>query len=945
MLKVMTTKFAATASLILVALSGIALTPASAEDGVSSSKLTTIGEHAFTDLSTCLTSGKSKALDVMYLVDESMSLAWTDKTEQRTKVLSNSVAQLENFANQGITVHYSAAMFSDVASLAQPWQNLKTSADFDSASKKIQQLVNNKSGLKGATDWEAGLTLARNSLADRDDESCKMLIWFTDGGISPVGTDAPGPILNSLKNLCHADISSTNLTRKSGNFGVFADLRKLGVSIFGVLYQNDASTLEHFEELHPGQSKKYLSFEHYRMSFMVPLVEGYGVIQSDTGLSGFPNGKEIYCAPTGEGNLALPGQPNGAFLNAQDPVDLAFQFLKMEAQISGGSGKPIVDGKFKLPEGTAAFRIVTTANKWSLKGPDSSKVSVNANSTDKNLELSSNGGVQQIDYRVGDDSNLIGEWKFDSSKGNSALFIYSGLTLALDRDRTSQVVSERKNTLTGRVVRTSEFQDLAVNLAKFPDKNISLSTSDQSGNLKQVSGLNIALDNSGQFKVEGLIPGADQLSLDIWLTLKLSDEFADVTSRFRVDVVSKANIATATADVVKLTNLVGPKGKAKGELTVVGPTSIDSSQYCLAGDALRTDDAQTGIQKVDRQQKFRWAFNGKVSDGTPVCFDVAKGSTLKIRVEATNPQQADGHVVSIRSSKSQSGAANLDEYVRFEFDTQAESNSALEAAITAILLLLGILIPLVLLYLMNWLTTKFLPLEQTVQAQYPVTLVTGGPLARILDKDGKPIKVEANDFKFIVDSKASRSFGYGQNGESVARTAKFPLSASWFEHQVPAGKRVISSYNAGVKSPKLFASGLATEVSPNHADNWLLVLSDAEFAKPVGETMLGTLIVNSRMAGLKNYQARVDDISGKPGINEKVSEIKDAIVAGVKGRATVAKAKAPRKSEQGSIAFPVPAASSKTPEVPGVSAPQAIPGVSNPGATPNIPGVTPPPSI
>lgn len=881
----------------------------------------------------------------MYLVDESMSLAWTDKTEQRTQVLSNSVAQLENFANQGITVNYAAALFSDGANLDQPWKNLKSSADFDSASRKIQDLVNNKSGLKGATDWEAGLTLARDSLSDRDTESCKMLIWFTDGGISPVGSDAPGPILNSLKNLCHTDVSATNLTRKSGEFGVFADLRKLGVSIFGVLYQNDASTLAHFEEVHPGQGKKYLTFEHYRMSFMVPLVEGYGTIQADTGLAGFPAGKELYCAPTGEGNLALSGQPNGAFLNAQDPVDLAFQFLKMEAQISGGSGTPIVDGKFKLPEGTAAFRIVTTANKWTLKGPDSSKVSVNAKSTDQNLELSSNGGVQQIDYRVGDDSKLIGEWKFDSSRGNSALFIYSGLTLALDRDRTSQVVSERKNTLTGRVVRTMEFQDLAVDLEKFPNKKISLSTSDKSGTLKEVSGLNIDLDDSGQFKVEGLIPGADQSSLDIWLTLKLSDEFADVTSRFRVDVVSKANIATATSDVVKLSNLVGPKGKAEGVLTVVGPASIDSSEYCLAGEPLRTDDAQTGIQKVDRLQKFQWAFNGKVSDGTPVCFSVAKGSTLQINVEVTNPQQADGHVVSIQSTNSQSGAANLDEYVRFEFDTQAESNSALEAAITAILLALGILIPLLLLYLMNWLTTKFLKLEQTVQAQYPVTLVTGGSVARILDKDGKPIKVEANDFKFMVDSKAARSMSYGQNGNSVARTEKFPLSASWFEHQAPVGKRVISSYNAAVKSPKRFTSGLATEVSPNHADNWFLVFNDSEFAKAAGETLIGTLVVNSRISRLENYQGRVNDLSGKPGINEKIAEIKDAITAGVSRRNTAEKPKATKKSEQGSIVLPSSALAQKAQEVPGVTEPQTIPGVPNPGATPNIPGVTPPPSI
>jgi len=477
------------------------------------------------------------------------------------------------------------------------------------------------------------------------------------------------------------------------------------------------------------------------------------------------------------------------------------------------------------------------------------------------------------------------------------------------------------------------------------------------GNLKKIDGLNIDLRPDGTFKVEGYVPENNGGSEPLWLTLDLGGKFDPVSSKFEVNVVAKSDIATVQNSVIKLSKLEGPDGKATGTISVIGPTSVASSKYCIDEKALRTTDSQTAAQKHPRDGKFNWKFSSSVP-ASGLCFNIPKGKTVEIGVEATNPIQADSHVVSIRGSKSTSGAAELDENLQFEFDSGAKADPLVEWAVILGLLIAGLLIPLGLLYLLNWLTTKFLPISQMVRAEYPVKIQTG-PVTKILDQKGSPILVDANDFKFLADQPASSSLDLGQKGKSVSRLPLFPLAATWFEHQAPQGSRVISIYSGGSKNPNNFVSGKAAEVSPNHADNWQLVIPDSEFAKSEGEQLNGTLVVGARMANVPQYQSRVNDIASKPGLQRRIAEIKAAIAGEV--------AKPRRNSGPGSSngdnpggGVPVipptqpnlpniPGLANPNPQIPGVT---SIPGVSAPtpsnlpgSASPNIPGVPKPPSI
>ena len=935
-------------------------------------KISKIGTRAFEDLATCLASYKEPVLDVFYLVDFSGSLSFTDPEYVRSEVLGSSIRELNNFAEEGVEINYASALFGSNIENVQKWTKLSNVDDFDAAASRLTKQISRNFG--GQTDWEAGLKYAKKQLTSKPSNHCKMLIWFTDGGINPTGYTEDA--LTSLSNLCSSSLTATSLGNSNGPFGLMSEIRSSNISIFGILYQNDDSTLKHYmegtDQLSEVEAKKLLESEHNSMEFMSPLVEGIGQITTKDPFGGFPGPGRVQCGPLDEAGFSPAGQPNGAFMRAQDPVDLAYQFMNMQAVLAGGSGRPIVDGQFTVPPGTAAFRILTTSDAWKLSGPEDSSITVSDKSgSSSKVQVSSTAGVQQIDVKVSGSKNMLGAWKFDSGSADSALYLYSGLTIELDRDQSSQIVSDRDNSLTGRIVRRAEFQNMPVDLSIYPKAELSLSQPDATGNLKQFPNITARIDKSGQFKIEGLKPDVDARDLELWISLDIGDEFSPVTANFGVDIVSKKDIATSATNVITLSPLVGPTGIAKGSISVVGPTSQPESEFCIQDPEVRTDDVQTDAQKHPRDDGFTWKFDGNLLNGSEYCVVVSQGETKVIDVEVTNPTQANGKVISVRAINSKSAGASLAESVNFEFESKAEVNEAAAFWVSTGLLILGILLPLGLLYLLNWLTTLFLPLQQTVRAEYPVQIVTGAT-AKVLGKDGSPLKVEPNDFKFLTDAPASKKLAIGAHGEAQAKIAAFPLLPSWFEQNAKPGQRVISLYSESGKGPSHFRDGKTTEISPNHAANWFISVPEAEFSKPNGEPMNGILVVAARMGSLPQYQSRVQELSSKPGLQGRIDEIRAAMEA----EASKNSGKTPKEpkalkagkpglgGDQGSVVVPpvptIPGAtgipgvpiSPTTPagsSGPGVPSSPPIPGVPSTGAGPSIPGVPnsnpiPPPS-
>lgn len=853
---------------------GLGLGSTERADAVS---LSPVGERAFEDVTTCLTSGREKSLDVYYLIDQSGSLEWTDPNNAREGIIRNSVSELGRFVDQGISVGVAASGFGAGVIEFRDWTQLESRDDAAAIGAQLSADVVSQYGsgnYRNNTNWQAGLSVAKEKLAERPD-SCRMLIWFTDGGINPTGEvdDATA----SLGALCQPGITTGSIPSGPGPFGLMQEFRSANIPVFGVLLTNESESLDRFQQTYPGDWEERLALEKWLSSFMKPLVEGRGSVSNTSALAPLAEG-ELTCAEIDGEGFAPPGQANGAFIDAADPVLLAYQFLRIGGQISGGAGSSIENGQFVVPQGTAGFELIVSSDQWSLSGPEDSGISVSPGSPGQ-ARVDSSGGASRIQLDVGDQDELVGQWAFETTAEYADLFLFSGLTMELDRDRVSTILSDFDNTLTGRVVRTAEYSALPVDLSRFSQSNFSLSILEDGQRVNRP--IEIQLADNGQFIIEKFNPGDNAGTLDLWLTLDIGPEFESITSQFDLSIVDKSAMATPETDFIELTALEGPDGVATGTLAVVGPNVSDSSTFCISREPLRLDDSQAkGDQPVERSSGFAFSFAGTQSTPDGNCIEVQNGETASVTIEARNPTQANARVVSSWqvTSTAPTTAAAFDAPISVQFDSITQTNRAVEWASIALLLVLGLLLPLGIMWLANFFQTRFLPIESTMAAEIPVSLAPDSRwkiTRKLPDGSTGDLVIGADDFKNRMDQKAQREYDTGR-GIAQGRVPWFPLAATWYEWQAPAGHRIVSIFDSGNKSTPQMATGHAAEVSPNMAKNWALVVSEADLRRESADAIDATLLVFAPMGSLNSYQERVRDIVAAPGLPEKLDAVRES---------------------------------------------------------------------
>lgn len=838
-------------------------------------EISAVGERAFEDVTRCLTSGKDKKLDVFYLIDQSGSLSRTDPNDDRVEILRNSVAELGNFVNQGVQVSVAAAGFANGVRDLQEWTPISSPSDAQMMGDELGRKILNASGqYVDKTDWESGLRLAKRYFDQRSD-SCSMLIWFTDGGINPPDKTSE----ESLSVLCQPGISQNSLPTGGTQFGLMQEFRSAGIPIFGVLLNNEASQRDHYQSLYGSGWEEALAYENWLMSFMRALVEGRAEIAPVPSLAPLPGGV-LTCGQVDQNGFAVAGQANGAFIDAADPVALAFQFLRISGQIAGGNGLPIIDGQFFVPNGTAGFQVIVSSEDWQLTGPEGSDFTA-SNQSPGGTQVSTSGGATRISVPVGLQDNLVGQWSLETSAQYSELFLFTGLTIELDRDKVSTILSDFDNTLSGRVVRVQEFAGLPVDLSLFSSAGFSVSILDQGVLVPQ--NFDVEFTPDGQFKIERFNPGQQVGDIELWLTLNLGEYFQPITSQFVLSIVDKTALATPSTDFVTLSVLEGPDGVARGELVVTGPNVSDSSTFCISSQPLRLDDVQAkGDQPVERLGEFSWSFAGLTPGVAGNCVEVAQGDVATITIEARNPTQANASVVSSWQiiSTTAGTAAAYDAPIAIVFESATQSNPVAEIGAIVLLLLGGILLPLLVMWLINFWMTRFLPVESVMRASIPVTIDSSGPFTKVLDNrpgaEGTPLVVSPTDFRNIMDQPARRVIET-ERGAALAKVPVFPLAQTWYQWQAPPANRIISVFEGGTKHTKDMTVGRSVEISPNMAENWALVLPDSEFAKETGSALHGDLVVYSRMGNLDAYQKRVSELAMKPGLGERIEAITAAI--------------------------------------------------------------------
>ncbi len=816
------------------------------------------GQAAFGDLTACLTSSKNKSLDVFYLIDHSNSLNDTDPKGVRFQVLENSIAQLGDFAESGVTVRYAAGIFGNNAELLVDWTDISDGASAIAQGERTALKLKEKATI-GKTDWEEGVRFAYDKLSESD--SCRAMIWFTDGAINPDDTEASK--FRSLDALCHANVSDGRL--EADEYGLLAKFKSENISVFAVLLEDP----------------KFDAEDRYFVSYLKALVEGSGELAQYSATEQGPSSGELKCSELGENGLALPGQSNGALLRAEDPVALAYQFLKLETEISGGSQGNMVDGKFTIGAGTVGFRIVALDSEWTLTGPAESEFEANSSNAESlGVEVGESSGLMTIDVRITELAQL-GEWKFDSPSAIADVYVFSGLTLELDRDKESMVISGRDNSLTGKVVREPDYRNVPVDLSVYQSKDLKLEIIHE-GELIPADGVKIDIADDGQFRIEGFRPPADLGSpISVRLTLDVGAPFTPIRAEFILNVIDASVFPTAGQDVIKLSKLTGPNGVATGTFEVAGAATGEGGRFCFAAEPMRTDDPATvGPEKIDRLEGFVWKFEGAGSEEVAgeTCFNVPAGEKLVITVSVTNPTQANSKVISVREVRSTANAteAVFSENLTFEFETETERNDLVTFLAIALLLLLGFLLPLTILYIFNRLISRFDWDSNVVRADFDVVLDNTVPMIQLVDQLGNPIgpiQVAADTFQGTTPAGKVASASLGQFGDLKARTPFNPLRSSWFEWVAPAGKRVISIPDASYANPKPFVSGKRAEVNSGMTQNWAFVADESELGGATSGPIRGTLIVFAKRGLVNDYAARVSKITNNRSILDKARAI------------------------------------------------------------------------
>lgn len=823
----LTTKLFITSLIAVFALCGLNPAGADSKKPSSNSALSDSGQRAFDDLGRCLQSqGKEKVLDVFYLIDESGSLQGTDKDNKRADILSSSLIQLASF-RKDVTVNYSVGFFAHSYGVWKSWTTVNQGGIVSEASKLAEEVRKRNNGK--LTDWLQGINGAITELNAQHDRTsgCSTLVFLTDGGIELSTVDKT---VGAINQLC------------SNRFDV---LRKNNVTVLGILLKND----EYLNSLGSEDKKQQL----LRMAWMQPMIEGFGRLYDNSTQS---------C-----GSYPVPKNYSaGALFVAQDPKDLAFEFLKLPPQIEGCKESPAMGGgvsEFEVERGISDFQIVTTAPNWSLQDPKGA--SLNANS--KGIRIFETAGAAQI--RVGTTANGVGKWKFNGVGGDSVLYFCSGLDIVINPG--NELIAGRPGSLAGKVI--LQRNGLPADLSLY-DSNHPITVEQIGGDGSHSQPVAATQSDPSNFFLENFTPTAGQSELEIrvtlYLTTKRGFKLTPISVSQKLEVRLPSNYPSLKTSPVVLSDLNDAKTPAKGNAVFKGPVGTDGKVCIEPGARVKVVN-----DSVSREDSYLLKTAGVDATG---CMPIRDGEESAIEFTISNDVTAQASVtlevpVTYYSDAEPDKKFTLGARVEFRTHIPGEKNVKWWEIILTVL---GILLPLLLISFMSWLTTKLAFGRQVQRASYPV-MVT--PSDRYTARDGTAIVPDPNDFKIRPEQPDVRSFE-DPIGKFRARISTLVLASPWFEIKAGEGTRVITLAHAAPQLKHRFSSGKLAPIPGDLAKIWALSIQDSDLSKfEKGTPIPGTLVVFKRnnLSNTNQFRDVFNGVTTKAGIWREVTRLAEVV--------------------------------------------------------------------
>jgi uncharacterized membrane protein YgcG len=814
-------RIAAWAMALLLSVSALSSIPTSMPAALAIDSI----DGAFEDLGRCLQSqGKAKVLDVFYLIDESGSLQDTDPDGARADILSSSLQQLASFKND-VTVNYSVGFFAHKYGVWQAWRSVNKGGIVPESARLNAEVRKRNQG--DYTDWLQGINGAIDELNAQHERTngCSTLIWLTDGGIQLSTVEKT---VDAVDQLCD---------------NKFDILRKNGVTVLGILLKNDAALAMLSDEQQEAQA--------YFMSLMEPLVTGQGVLA---------DGKELEC-----GSFPIPkNYRQGALFVASDPKDLAYEFLKLPPRIEGCAAvKNFGKGEFEIEPGVSEFQIVTTASNWSLTDPKSKVLSA----TSRDIRVFETAGAAQI--KVGTNNSGRGAWKFSGTGGETNLYLCSGLDIRIDPG--TEFISGKSGILSGKVV--SQSTGRPADLTKYDSDHpitVELITGGKSGAKKEAE-----QSDPASFLLQKFTPGTDSAEAEVRITLYLKTKrgtpLAPVSISQKIDVRLLSNYPTIKKEPIELSTLESLENPATGSVVFKGPERADG-KVCID-----TNAKPVVIQdKVSRADTYKVSTAGVDAEG---CMPIRQGeeSTLKLTVSNSVTASSDvilGLPITYYSDAEPGKHFTLNAQVNFESDPAGNPLGWI-----VILTILGIGLPLALIYLLLWWATRIAYGRQLQRAEYPVAITTEG---RITNRDGGAIVTHGDNYHGRPQQEDVRVL---QDGSAIlsAKLPKTVLAEPWYEIKAPEGSRVISVGNIAprVKNKKRFASGKLAPIVGDLGKIWYLLITDEALKKAEKGSLIDAKLVifNRRdLTNLNQHRDSLNNVSSNPNLGKEV----DALITTVK---------------------------------------------------------------
>ena len=841
--------------------------------------LSTDGKRAFDDLARCLNSNDK--LDVFYLIDESASLKDTDRSNKRAEILKSSLLQLSTLRSD-LEVNYAVGFFSDGYKTWKPWSPINAKSAESAAEDLEQKVRTSNAGL--STDWKKGIENAARELSSQRQKTnaCQTLIWLTDGGLD-LSTKVAGsdPVQKNPKNL----EAFNYLCDESAN-----SLRQSRVTVLGVLLKSE-------QDLRSKSAEARKNLEQ-GMALLLPIIEGSGPIN-------LGNSEQKQC-----GKYPIPANFSaGALLIAEDPVALAFQFLKVGAYAAGGTHGDLTAGNpgtFLIEEGIARFKIITTSPNWKLTDPKGQDVKSGTGVT-----IVKSAGATQVSVNV--DASKYGKWFFSFTDGSSnELVLFSGLDLKLDD---GELIAGTPGRISGKVV--SEFSGQPVDLEIYSLAKLSVQEILNSGQSNPAQQAQITTGNL--FKIENFTASDDQGQVELRVTLRVKTKsginLAPVSVSKILDVRLPSNYPSLEKTPITLSTLAGRKGKATGSFTFRGPKQ-GSGKICIVDKPKIVNDS------IERADTFIWTTpSGLDSKG---CLSLLNNQEKEIGIQVTNEISADAQIrgelpVVYYSEQEPNRQFTLRSPIEFQSTKPGVGGWAIEL----FLILLGIALPLLLIYMLTLLTTK-IALGQSVQrASWPVMIDS---LKGIQSNDGTVLTPKPEDYKYLPDRPDARSISE-PFGELRAKVSKLVFPAPWFEIQAKTGSRLITMVAPPPQLHKRFASGAIAAIKGNIDSVWGLEIKDQDLVKLGAATSVPAILhiyKRNNLANKNQFMERFMKVTTTPGIWNQVVSIIPAVNQELNSNQAKTKDKkfSPKSKKKKEVSAPPPGSGGAfPPPPPGASRP------------------------